>query len=172
MMKQPPLDANRRKKQRSFLAGFTIVELIVGLVIGTILILIIAAMSNITLGSYERIRKEAQVYQDVFRGFELMKHSCRNLDHAVDPVMVGNTITFGTRRFWINGQDFVYTDPNGDHAIISGVNELAFNFFCGQDAAGNWIVPCIGASTIFHVTLSGVKDTVRFTLSTDITRRN
>lgn len=152
--------------------AFTVVELLTALAILAVIILSVGMISSISIGSHEKMRKEAQVYNDIQFGFNLMKHACRHAQ-TVQVDLSQNTLTFGDITFKENNADFIYTDTNGNHTIISGVNNLAFSFFCRKDAYGNWLADsCSNTSTLFHITLSGEKDKAAFDLYTDISRRN
>jgi prepilin-type N-terminal cleavage/methylation domain-containing protein len=152
--------------------GFTLTEVIVGLVIGGVILLTICVISGTAFSSSENLRREAEVYNDVFFGFNLMNYACRNATTiAVDRVNM--TLTFGNSTFRTrNNRDFIYSDAGGDHAIISEVNNLNFSFQC-LDAGGNWSNNnCSNASRIFRIILSGDKNAVVFNFSNDIARRN
>ena len=151
--------------------GLTLTEVLVGLIIGSIVLLSIGVMSSTAIGSYERLRKESEVYADISYGFNLIKYAARNSSTAN---ATNTTLTCGNRTFQTQGNDFVYQDSNGTHPIITGVSTpLDFKIYCSQDAGGNWeLDKCSSSSTIFHVTLSGKKDKVAFNLYTDVMRRN
>jgi len=161
--------------------GLGLIELLTSIVIASVLILMIGVISNIAFSSYEDLKKEDQVFKDLYFGFDLLIYSLRN---ASTVSVAGNQLTMVkttgnpnfSRTFKNDAADFKYTDSDGDHIIIQGVDNLNFDFRCTKDPLnpGEWLSspPCSSNSSIFHVTLSGEKDKEGFNLSADVARRN
>jgi hypothetical protein len=163
--------------------GLSLVELIVTLFVASVLILMVGVLSDIAFTSHEDLRKENQVFKDIYDGFDLLTYSVRNAA-TVYVDLVNNALTLEdirlldgsltNRTFKKDNADFKYIDSNGEHIIIQGVDSLNFDFRCNKDVDGNWVSnpPCDSNSRVFHITLSGQKDKEPFNLFTDVTKRN
>lgn len=143
--------------------GFTLVELLVGLVIGAVLVLIVGVISQTSFGSHERLRREAEVYSDIFYGFNLIKHSVRN-GLIVSADGANNTITADNFIFRVspgNSGNLIYTkiSDNSNHTIISGVAGLNFEVDDSNEP-------------LIALNLSGQKDRVNFNLTAEAMQRN
>lgn len=143
--------------------GFTLVELLVGLVVGAVLVLIVGVISQVSVGSHERLRREAEVYNDLFYGFNLIKHSVRN-GLIVSADGANNTLTadnFIFRASPGNSSNLIYTkiSDNSNYTIISGVTGLNFDVDGSNDP-------------LIVLNLSGQKDRVNFNLTTEVMGRN
>lgn len=167
----------------------SMVELLVTLIICAVLVLIISSISNISSSSYEKERRQAEVYNNIYYGFSLMKFKIRNAGSIT--VDNGNkTLTFGSGAdavtFKCDTDDFIYQDAAGNHTIVPDVTNLVFDFRCVKGAGDSWIADsCTNSSNIFHITLSGehplgigrpqgtgTQGSVKFDLSTEIKKRN
>lgn len=139
--------------------GFTLTELLVGLVVGGILILMIGVLSNISLGSYEKMRKEAEVYNDLYYCINLMKHSIRAAK-TVNADVNNNILTTDNFVFKKNNTDFICTDTtiHSDNILVRGVTDL--NFTLGNPS-----------NKLITINLRGKKDKVDFNFSTQIKQR-
>ena len=168
-------------------SGFTLTEFLVSLIIGLVILITVVALSDVSHGSYNKLLRKAELYNDVGFGLSLLTRSIRNAV-AVTPDNTANTIrttnipiitnpfqfdyTFSTA-----GQDFQYLDntviPTVTHTIFSGENNPTFDFRCEQDTDGNWIEnSCTSSSNLYHITLSGERNNIAFSLSADAKRRN
>ena len=159
-------------REQSSLTGFTLIELVVGLAIGAVIVLIIGVISSSGIGSYEKSRKEAEAYNDIFYGFSLVQRNVRqaliaNADDATDTLTADNFV------FKKNGSDFIYTDTatNADILILKMDTSLGETLdFSVSPQSGK----------LFNVTLSGQKVinlgyrkvTVPFNLTTQAMERN
>jgi prepilin-type N-terminal cleavage/methylation domain-containing protein len=153
--------------------GFSLIELVTGLAIGAILLLMIAAISNIGNNSYQALRKEAAVYDDIFFGFNLIKQCVRKASaisiekNWPDPpwkseILIVDNSAFGLYQEGENQRiDFVYlkdrTEPTDRDIILTGAQTPTLDF--SQDGR------------LITVNLKGEKDRVRFDLSTAVMRR-
>lgn len=161
-------------KQEKMKNGFTLVELLVGLVIGAVLVLIVGVISETSVGSHERLRREAEIYNDIFHGFNLIKHSVRNGVNVevVNGTIIGDMVdkdnSFAvTGNFTLreqNNSDLIFTYTNistsntTNNTIIAGVDGLDFDPNQTPE--------------LITVKLSGQKDRVNFNLTTEAMRRN
>lgn len=147
--------------------GFTYSELIVVLVIAAVILLTVSALSSIGNSSYENVRKEAEVYNDIYFGFNLIARYVRSSGTVG---INSNQLTAGNLIFQCNGSDFFYHDSsnNSDHTILSGITNLSCSFV---------FVPSTN-NKVIRVTLNGDKSISDnkvlhlINLTTDIMRRN
>lgn len=159
-------------KASSFLTGFTLVELIVGLAIGAVIILIIGVISSSGIGSYEKSQKEAEAYNDIFYGFSLIQRNVRQA-LIVNADDTANTLTADNFVFRKNGSDLIYTDT----ATTTDILILKTDTSLGETLDFTVSPP---SGKLFNVTLSGQKVinlgyrkvTVPFNLSTQAMERN
>jgi prepilin-type N-terminal cleavage/methylation domain-containing protein len=162
--------------------AFTLAELLVTMIISAILVLMVGFLSQIAMGSHNQIRKEGDVYTDLFDGFNLLTYSVRNAstvgvaNMTKELTLVSNLTSHQYNRTFKNYNNTVFEyidhlDHDKESIIIGGVSGLNFNFLCDKDASGNWLA-CTPTSRIFHITLTGTKDKEPLNLVTDVTRRN
>ena len=157
------------KKNRAF----TLTELIVGVVIGSIFMLAVGTISGIGQSSFENIKRESQVYGDMFNGLELMKNTIHKASSVsvnnwsnppwIRPVLVADNSAFGLYKPADSPTvDLVYLkDKNNTSArdiILYKANSLDWTF----SENGKLIT----------VEIQGQKDTEDFDLSTSILKRN
>ena len=145
--------------------SFTLTELVIGLAAGAIVILTIGVISSVGISSSNKLRKEAEVYNDIRFGFDLIEHSIRKAkakDVTVDEANATLKLDgFLFQKDDVKGEFFYTIDPDTTtrHVIITGVNGLQFTPH-----------PPIGK--LIQVDLSGSKEGVAFYLSTSAMRRN
>jgi prepilin-type N-terminal cleavage/methylation domain-containing protein len=149
--------------------GFTLIELLVAITIAAVLILMIAHISSIAISSHNAIRRDNQVYAEVFSVFSFIEHALRNT-YSVGVDSVNNRLTADNRTFYVSGTSFNFDENGTVNTLLDGVNGLNFTFTC--DPVGGAWGTCTSASAIFRIDLSGTKDGEAFNISTDITRRN
>lgn len=153
--------------------GFTMMELLIGILISSILVLMVGAISSISLRSYERMRQEAEVFNDAFHALSLIKHAVRN-SLVVSADQANNTLTADNLIFQVNSQDannLIYTDTtdNSNHTIVEGAGNLNFALtspdarFININLSGEKLVPGYA---------EGNDKKVEFNLSTMVMRRN
>jgi len=168
------LSMNRKK-------GFTLIELFMAILISSVLILMVGALSQIAFSSHDQVRKEGDLYSDLFYGFNLLTYSVRNaltVEVLVDELNNTKGLNLANsaynRTFGNNNTSFQYTDSTGVYNIIDGVSNLNFDFRCEKDiVTGNWLADsCSASSKIFHLILTGSKDNEPFDLVSDVMRRN
>ena len=149
--------------------GFTLVELIVGMAICSILMLTVGVISRASLGSYDRLTKEAEVYNDLYFGVNLIERSVRRASNVsvVGNTLVTDSINFTNLSYTDAGNQryrLVYCDATGEHNITRNLTSLGF--FPGNLSANNFSV------SLDNVTISGSKDSVNFNVLFNVTRRN
>jgi prepilin-type N-terminal cleavage/methylation domain-containing protein len=149
--------------------AFTLVELLVSITISAILILMIVHISSIAFASHSKMRRDSQVYAEVFSVFSFVEHALRNT-YSVGVDLTGNRLTADGKTFYASAGSFIFQEGGVDNHLIDGVNGLNFAFAC-DPVSGIWGT-CSPASSIFRVSLSGTKDNQPFDISTDIVRRN
>lgn len=160
--------------------GFTLVELMAGLFVGSIIVLTIGSASSIAIDSFERNRREAEVYNDIYFGFGLVEHAVRNSSSVKVPssgTLIADHLTFSLREIDDCQQpspldcptckciyNFIYTDGSGTRPMLSGASSLSLNFDPTLDLTGK--------VKFIIITLAGVKDSVSFNFSNSIKQRN
>ena len=78
--------------------GFTLVEMLVSLIISSILILMVGVLSEIANGTYNKVKKEQEIYGDISYGIKLLQFKMRN----------SSSIAPGSQPApWISGQHFL-----------------------------------------------------------------
>lgn len=152
--------------------GFTLVELLAGVIVGGIVVLMVAALGTIVYKSYNGLRNQSGVFNDSQFALQLIREGVRQSTAA--PTTGSSTINIVTAacsklNFYIQGSNLVYdytctnpstgvtTTKNAD-TIISGVTSLVFT-------------PNVTALPLVSVTLSGVKYGVTFNYSIYALRR-
>jgi prepilin-type N-terminal cleavage/methylation domain-containing protein len=122
--------------------GFSLVELIISLVVASVLILMVGIISNIAFTSHEDLRKEAQVYDDLEFGVELIKASVRKASSIsvvstwTNPPYKGSVLIVDNCAFAVyqpqgsTTRDLIYipnvSQPNTRQTIINKATSLAF----------------------------------------------
>lgn len=157
--------------------GLTLTELIIGLAIGVILILMIGGISSICQSSFENLRKESGVYNDVFYGLNLIKFSVRkaqgtiNVGNEMDPNWKSQVLTMGNSAFGLykppgTKTEFVYLKNKSDTTKRDILMEV--------DSNKNETIVFTPSQNgkIVTVRVYGRKDKESFDLSTSVMRRN
>lgn len=154
------------------ISAFTLVEMMVSLIIGVVLTFVILTLGHLNQNSYEGIRKESMVYDDIFCGFELIKNSLRK---AQDPVTIANwtnppwksqVLVVGDTAFGLyqsnSTVDFVYLKNKNNttqrDVILAGASPINLTF--SQNA------------TLFTTRIQGKKYSKPFNLTDSVSRRN
>ena len=168
--------------------AFSLIEMQVSLVVAAILVLTIGAISSISLSSHNRMRKEAEVFADIFYGFKLMQNRIRESGVSISPVPISAPWT--SEQILINNvfptNDEVFGlcryDPSSlDPLCMNGGSRIGFVYL--PDVSNNageviFSVP----DTNLNLTLApngdtmtvrvfGTKDNIPFDLSTTVKRR-
>jgi len=134
--------------------GFTLTELLIALLVSGIIALTIGIISQISTDSYMNLRREAELYNEIYSGFDLVERSVRRADNVS---VSGNTLTADNLTFQVVGNDLVYADASGNHAILADGN---FTF-----------VPTLTGGLV-TVNLLGDKHDYRFNQTIEVVRRN
>lgn len=158
--------------------AFTLTELVIGLMIGVFILLAVGAISQVGPESYEKLRGESQVYNDIMYGFDLIKskvHSAKvvgleNWHRAEWPedMLVLDDSAFGIyvpkksteRQFvYLKDKDNINTEEDQDKILIGAdINTLAFTLDQTQRN--------------ITVRITGNKGKVGFDLTTAASKRN
>jgi Tfp pilus assembly protein PilW len=150
--------------------GFTITELMVGIVVGAIVVLTIVAIGQVATSSYAQLRNRSSANDDAQFAIDLVTDSVRRSERPA--VLSGsclqvddtNDLVNNPKNFYANGNSLLYgtnacgNPTNTETPIITGVMGLAFT----PNVTGQLV----------HVVLSGTKSGITFTLSGDAKRRN
>jgi Tfp pilus assembly protein PilW len=107
--------------------GFSLVELMVALLSGSVLALTAGSMMYYTYLGWERSNRAVGIQRDAAMASELLSHSLRRTA-AVNVTVSASTITIVrssvTEQFSVNGQNLVYdpdtATPGDEETIISG----------------------------------------------------
>ena len=154
--------------------GTTLVELLVSILIASILILIIGVISEISLGSYNKLKKQGDIFADVTYGLKYMQKKVReatSLSSAVaaspwiSSQVVINTGRFGIDQTTTSGvttKNFAYLPTSGPREVIFSVNN--------SDTL-NMSIDSIVTNKSVKMTISGKKDKIPFNLTTNILKR-
>jgi prepilin-type N-terminal cleavage/methylation domain-containing protein len=155
--------------------AFSMVEMLVSIIVASILILAIGAISGVSTNVYSGLMREAQIYNDVTYGFKLMQNKVRSAQGISIKNQTGSWagqyLEVGEQGFGLytntNSRDFVYIEKLTNLAkrevILSVPNpspNLSISF-----------TPTTTPTQSFKVTVSGTKNNIPFTLSTTILRR-
>jgi len=146
--------------------GFTLTELIIGMLIASILILTIGVMSGVGISSYNKLSKQAEAYNDLYFGVDLIERSIRRA-HTVSVDTTQNTLTVDSFIFKADNGDLVYIDTanaNKRNVIVSGATNLQF-------------VPTNPSTNLYKATISDSirldeKNTIDLNVSVNVMRRN
>ncbi|MBN1869237.1 MAG: prepilin-type N-terminal cleavage/methylation domain-containing protein [Candidatus Omnitrophica bacterium] len=124
--------------------GYTLIELLVGFLIGTVMILMIGSILKIGNLSYRGLSDKTQTVNDVAYGLKFMRHEIREAaslssDAPEDPVWKGSRLLVDNTAFGIlrttGKEEFVYlpdkTDVNTRRVLVSMPegNGLAFQIY-------------------------------------------
>ena len=145
--------------------AFTLVELIVGLLIGSIFFLTVGLISGIGQSSFENLKKESQTYSDMFNGFELMRNSV----HKASSVTIDNS----KNPPWlvVDNSAFAIFKPDNKFVYLKDKsNTSAQDVILDQASSLNWTLVTNGA--LIGVQIQGKKGKESFDLSTSMLRRN
>jgi len=142
---------------RRYNKGFTLTELTVALVVGLMLMLVIGMISSIGYRTDVNVRREAELYNDIFFGFDLIQ---RRVREAQAVSATANTLSVDNLVFQSDGSNFFYadTDDDTDHMILENGNGITFS-------------PTVNDELV-TVRLQGIKQGFTFDLSAEAMRRN
>ena len=153
--------------------GFTLTELIVGIVVAAIVVLMVGAIGTIAIQSYNDLRQRSNVYNDSQSALQLIRETVRQ-STSVPSVSVVNsnnclTVPVGVVTNYIHGQgtglvrDLVYGSScaNVGSTLISGVTVTGPAFF----------LPSVSGQVV-TIVLNGTKSGVTFNYTLSTARRN
>ncbi len=154
--------------------GFTLVELLSGLVIGLIVILTLGIISTISQRSYQKILRESNLYSDVAYGFKMMQNRVRTASSTSistpGGVWQGDRLNISGQAFGIcqadasATQNFVYMST----ADANCTNPEVILSVASTDTLG---LTFATAGTSITARISGSKSNMPFDMSTTIDRR-
>jgi prepilin-type N-terminal cleavage/methylation domain-containing protein len=108
--------------------GFSLTELMLGLLIGAIVILMIGSLSQVSVASYQKLRGEGGANDDAYHALDQIQREVRQTTGSIS-VSGGSSLTVGTYRFYIQGNSLVYDDSSTGaftQPLIFGICNLAF----------------------------------------------
>ena len=162
--------------------GFSLIELLIGILIAAILILTVGVLSSIAGSTFNKLNSEQQTHNDISYGLKLMQNRVRGAQSLVSKLstkpnppwvnqeeLIADNAAFGIYQVAGNAQkDFVYLADKTDESK----REIIFS---SPDGNLGWTVNCnpnCTAATSVVVTISGTKNKVPFNMGTTILRRN
>jgi len=157
--------------------GFSLIEMQVSFVVATILILAVGAISSISTQSYNKIRNEATLYDDLSYGFMLVQNRVRKSDSPVEPP------ESMTDSRWVTGKRLVVDNAAFGLFKETGQSKTEFIYLPDKDDLSTKEIifevedtdeiDLILATTVSGVTLTleGEKNEVPFDITTQIVRR-
>jgi len=155
-------------------AGYTLAELLICIVISSMVILTIGVIAGISRNSYQRIRTEADVFNDIAYGFKLIQNRVRKAQNLSivstsgewksDRLIINNKYAFGLYQANASDKkDFVFL-PNKDDATV---REVIFSV--PNNDTLNLEINLSNQSV--GIRIYGIRSKVPFDLSTSVTRR-
>jgi len=157
--------------------GFTLTELVIGMLISSILILTIGVMSGVGTSSYGKLRTEADVYNELYSGVSFIEHSVRSAQGIsftnnsliatglieIDPPNRTYDCTITVSSLGNSMYDLIYNDTLSHTAtIMKNVENLSIQEEPDSDAANGF----------FSARITGIKDNVSLALPLKVFRRN
>ncbi|HTY44617.1 MAG TPA: type II secretion system protein [Patescibacteria group bacterium] len=109
--------------------ALTLIELLVALLISSILILMVGTLSQLAIGSHEELKKESDVYSDLFYGLSRLTFMARKAsqlsratwpDPWVTDVLIVDNSAFGLYHYTRGGIsycDFVFVPDKTDPSV-------------------------------------------------------
>lgn len=110
--------------------GFSLSELIVGMVVAAIVILMVGAIGTIAYKSYKELREISDVYADAHSALQMVRENVRQA--TTTPVIAGSCLTltvFGsTKSIHTQGNNLVYGNSCGatTSTLIANMTNLVF----------------------------------------------
>ena len=155
--------------------GTTLVELLVGIIIASLIVLTVGAIAELGKTTRSQLRAESMIYNDIAYGFKLMQSRMHKVnseperESASTPWTGGERIEIGNEIFGIYDdaggmQSFVYVPDKTDLSTRQVIFQLPDNSFT-MDVEPNDPVNQV------EITLSGVSNGQPFNMKTTITGR-
>ncbi len=163
--------------------GFSLIELQVTIIIAAILILIIGVISDASLGSYNKIKKEGEVFSDIYYGFKLLQNRVHAANNVTSGTLSSPWITTNNVKIIINNTErYGLYQPAGTTTIelvrfASAAAELtpsSRETILSIPINATWANPTLAltqSGNSYTITLTGTKDNVPFNLSSTSTKR-
>ena len=111
--------------------GFTLIEILITLIVASILVLAMGAISHISLTSYKRLRDRASIMSDVMYAFKFIQNRV-HAAHVVESQTVGTPWVGGFKlicnnsAFGIYGTYLLLIDQT---FLLLNPNDIAGSFF-------------------------------------------
>jgi hypothetical protein len=151
--------------------AITLIELLIGLILASILFLSVGVLSEIANSSFNKLNKEQQVYNDISYGLKLVQNRLRGSLSPISagsqpaPWISGKHFQFGNDTFGlyqsIGSTDLIYDDGTRKETILSvpptGAVDLSF--------------PALSDQSI-TIKITGSKNEIPFDIQTTVFRRN
>lgn len=175
-----------RKKS---LLGFSLVELLITMIISTIVLLSIGMISTISNSSYNKVRHEADIYNDISHGLKFIQnkvHSAQSVSRK-DPtgnwkseyLLIDNTTAVGVYPCQSNCETaselhlayFPDTTNTNVREILLKITNVLTNDIDDPVERDVILLDITSSSGFFTLTLSGRKSKVPFNIQTKILKR-
>ena len=163
--------------------GFTLIEMQVSLVIASILVLAIGVVAGMSTRSYNKLQKEAQIFNDITYGFKLMENRVRRCrlplqiehpDNLLTGWITGERLIVGNEAFGLFSEkggstiDWVHLPDKNQESIRDIIMTFPTHIEPGE--VGQLLSMTCDAQKV-EVRLKGKKEGVPFNLAANIKRR-
>jgi prepilin-type N-terminal cleavage/methylation domain-containing protein len=138
--------------------GFSLAELLAGMVVGAIVILMISAMATISAKSYKDLQDRSASDSDAQFAIDSIRSAVRQ--SSAVPSVSGTTLTIDSNhRFVFSGNNLSYQiiSPASTARILSGVSAVSFT---------------VSGSSLITVVLNYTKAGVAYSYSIEAARRS
>lgn len=166
------IDANKK--------GFSLIELLMGVIVAAIVVLMVAALGNISYQSYSSLRSKADVYTDAQFALQLMHESIRQSSSATllptAQCLSNCCLTAGGKYYYaypnanVNANyDWVYSSVACNSSSNTVIDKSLPNN--GFPASGS-VFTLTPSGSLMTVVLGGTKNNVSFSYTMSASRRN
>ena len=152
--------------------GTSLVELLVGILVSSILILTIGVLSETANRSYNKLYIQQQIYNDISYGLKMLQNKVR----------IGGTLVAGNKSApWVSGQHFLIgSGAFGLYQTSGTVKDLVYDngvtretlFSVPQPGTITLAFPVTLTSKSVTIQISGTKNNIPFDILATATRRN
>jgi prepilin-type N-terminal cleavage/methylation domain-containing protein len=167
--------------------GFSLAELLVGIIVAAIVILMISAIGTIAYKAYNNLRTNSGFYNDSQFALQLVREAVRQSTKL--PSVNGSCLTTfagvaqnptyfytmpqGAPTSFFRSSDACYSTTVSSENIFKGVPNLAFTI-CGNNISFPGIPACnpVVAGQVLQIALSGSKNGQNFSFLISATGRN
>jgi len=150
--------------------GFSLIELLIGIIVAGIVILMISAVGTIAYQSYNNLRNQSGVYNDSQFALQLIREGIRQSTSV--PTIAGTCLTIvtaaSTKYYYTMTSGTTKSLVYGSNACSSATNEPIIS---GVTSTGFVFTPSVTGQLV-TVALSGTKNGVSFNYSMSAMRRN